>query len=213
MKRALLIALAVVIVIAGVVLLAISAWIYAAFGNDGVATASLGRIASAPSSSAIVIDVDAARVRLPVLPVHGSTTLHLEAVNGEQILAGSHDAASVDAFIGTRDIDVAYRSHGTWSLAHVPGVTAAEPWNSPPAWLTQGSAIEIGVSDDQTVAIANASGATGVNVDAALRYSAPRAPQAALVLSVSAAVLMLAGLALAFSAIRLMRRRPDDLST
>ncbi len=212
MRRALLGVLAAVMVIAAVVLLAIAGWIYAAFGTDGQAASSLGELRSSPSSTAIVIDVDSARVSMPVLPVHGSTKVRFDSPTGSVLVAGSHDQASIDAYLGSRDIDAAYRSQGQWSLIHVPGATPAGSPQSAPDWLTTGSSVEIDVHDGQTVVIANASGAPGVDVDASLRFAAPRAPHAALLLAISGGVLLLAGLALAFGIVRLMRRRIDEHS-
>ena len=210
MRRALLTMLGAIMVIAGAGLLAVSMWVYAAFGSDGIATSSLGTITSAPTSSAIVIDVESARVQIPVLPVHGRTTLRLDSVDSQALLAGVAQTDSVDAFIGSREFDAAYRSEGTWSLAHVSGVRSDVPWVATPSWLVSGSPLELALHEGQTVAIAHASGAPGVRVEARLQYSAPRAPLAALVLGISGSVLLLAGLALAFGAIWLMRRRVDE---
>ena len=212
MRRALLGILAAVMVIVGGSLLAVSGWIYAAFGTDGVSSTSLGSINSSSSSSAIVIDIDATQVRIPIVPVHGRTTLRLDSVKGASLIAGSSDMDTVDAFIGAREIDVAYRSDGGWTLNHVTGTSAATPWVSAPDWLTTGNSLDIGIANGQTVAIANASGATGVNVDASLQFSAPDAPTAAFILAISGGVVTLAGAALAFSVIWLMRRRSDDVS-
>ena len=211
MRRALLGILAAVMVIVGGSLLAVSGWIYAAFGTDGVSSTSLGSINSSSSSSAIVIDIDATQVRIPIVPVHGSTTLRLDSVQGASLIAGSSDMATVDAFIGSREIDVAYRSDGGWTLNHVTGASAATQWVSAPDWLTTGNSLDIGIANGQTVAIANASGATGVNVEASLQFSAPDAPTAALILAISGGVVTLAGAALAFSVIWLRRRRSDDV--
>lgn len=210
MRRALLVMLAAIMVIAGAGLLAVSTWVYSAFGSDGVATSSLGTITSAPTSSAIIIDVESARVQIPVLPVHGRTTLRLDSGNARALLAGVANTDTVDAFIGTREFDAAYRSKGAWSLAHVSGVRTDDPWASSPSWLITGSPLDLPLEEGQTVAIANASGAAGVLVEASLQYSAPRAPVAALVLGISGAVLLLAGLALAVSALWLMGRRVDE---
>jgi hypothetical protein len=78
--------------------------------------------------------------------------------------------------------------------------------------MTTGESLDVGITNGQTVAIANASGATGVNVDASLQFSAPGAPTAALILAISGGLVTLAGAALAFSVIWLMRRRSDDVS-
>ena len=212
MRRALLGILAAVMVIVGGSLLAVSGWIYAAFGTDGVSSTSLGSINSSASSSAIVIDIDETQVQIPIVPVRGSTTLRLDSVQGASLIAGSSDMATVDAFIGPREIDVAYRNDGSWTLNHVTGTSAATPWGSAPDWLTTGDSLEIGIANGQTVAIANASGAMGVNVDASLQFSAPDAPTAALILAISGGVVTLAGAALAFSVIWLMRRRSVDVS-
>jgi hypothetical protein len=211
-KRALLGLLSVVMVIVGAGLLAISGWIYAAFGSNGVASSSLGEISSAPTSSAIVIDVDAARVRIPVLPVHGSTTLGLSSADGTALLAGTSDMTTVDEYLGNREFDAAYRSGGSWTLTHVPGSQVESPWVSPPAWLSSGESVDISLQDGHTVAIANANGSAGVVVRASLQFSAPNAPKAALALAVSGGVLLLGGIALAFSAAWLMRRRRDELA-
>lgn len=212
MKRALLGILAAVMVIVGGVLLALSGWVYAAFGVDGVASSSLGEITSAPTSAAIVIDVEAARVRIPVLPVQGSTTFHLTSADGSALLAGSSDMSTVDEYVGSREIDAAYRSGGTWTLTHVPGAQDPFPWPSPPNWLISGESADINLNDGQTVFIANSDGSAGVKVKASLQFAAPAAPKAALALAISGGVLALAGLALAFSAIWLMRRRPNELA-
>jgi hypothetical protein len=199
-------------VIAGSCLLAISGLIYAAFGIDGVNSTSLGAITSTPRSSAIVIDVDAAEVQVPIVPVHGSTTLRLDSAANSSLIAGSSDMASVDAFIASREIDVAYRSGNQWTLTHVPGASASAPWVSTPDWLTSGNPVDIAVTNGQTVAIANANGSTGVAVDASLQFAAPGAPKAAIALAISGGVVTLAGAALAFSVIWLMRRRSDDVN-
>ena len=212
MRRALLGALAAVMVIVGGCLLAVSGWICAAFGTSGVASTSLGTIVSTSSSSAIVIDIDEARVRIPIVPVSGNTTLRLDSADGSSLIAGSSSMQTVDAFIGAREIDVAYRSLGDWALTHVTGPRIAAPWGSAPDWMTTGESLDVGITNGQTVAIANASGATGVNVDASLQFSAPGAPTAALILTISGGVVTLAGAALAFSVIWLMRRRGDDVS-
>jgi hypothetical protein len=211
-RRALLGALAAVMVIVGACLLAVSGWIYAAFGTDGIASTPLGTIASTSRSSAIVIDIDEARVRIPIVPVSGNTTLRLDSADGSSLIAGSSSMQTVDAFIGAREIDVAYRSLGDWALTHVTGTRFAAPWGSAPDWMTTGESLDVGITNGQTVAIANASGATGVNVDASLQFSAPGAPTAALILTISGGVVTLAGAVLAFSVIWLMRRRGDDVS-
>ena len=213
MRRALLGALAAVMVIVGACLLAISGWIYAAFGSDGIASAPLGNLASTSSSSAIVIDVDATSAQIPIVPVHGNTTLRLESVSGSSLIAGSSDMSTVDTFIGSREFDVAYRSEGGWTLTNVPGVSGPGPWMAAPDWLASGSPLEIAVNNMQTVAIANANGSAGVAVDASLQFAAPGAPKAALALAISGGVVTLAGAALAFSVIWLMRRRSDDVNT
>lgn len=212
MRRALLGVLAAVMMIAGVCLLAASGWIYAAFGTDGIASTSLGSIVSSPRSSAIVIDVDEARVENPIVPVYGKTTLRLVSADGSSLVAGSSDTKSVDSFIGAREIDVAYRTHGTWTLTHVPGVSADAPWISAPDWIASGESLDIGITNGRTIAIANSSGSTGVDVTAFLQFSAPGAPKAALALVISGGVLTIAGAALAFSVIWLMRRRRNDVS-
>ena len=152
-------------------------------------------------------------LKAPVLPVHGSTTLRLESSDGSDLLAGSHDVTAVNSFIGTREFDAAYRTIGEWSLSHVPGSGDSQPWAALPSWLTAGAAVEVDLREGQTVVISNASGSTGIEVQATLLYSAPRAPQAALALAISGGVLVLAGLALAFSTFWIMRRRPDDISS
>jgi hypothetical protein len=199
-------------VIVGGCLLAVSGWIYAAFGTDGIASTPLGTIASTPNSSAIVIDIEEARVQIPIVPVSGSTTLRLDSADGSSLIAGSSDMETADAFIGTREIDVAHRNDGHWALTRIPGSSFATPWASAPDWMTTGESLDVGITNGQTVAIANASGATGVNVDASLQLSAPGAPTAALILAISGGLVTLAGAALAFSVIWLMRRRSDDVS-
>lgn len=210
MKRALLVILATVMVAVGGVLLAVSGWVLTAFGSEGTASTSLGTITSAPGSSAVVIDVDATKVSIPLLPVHGATTIHLESPDHGTLMAGAADRSVVDAYVGARELDAAYRQDGNWTLAHVPGTVPADAWTSVPAWMTTGTGIDITLRDGQTLAIANADGSAGVDVIPSLRFSAPRAPQAALALAISGGVLVLAGLALAFSALWLMRRRPDE---
>lgn len=212
MRRALLGALAAVMVIAGTCLLAVSGWIYAAFGIDGVSSTSLGVITSAPSSSAIVIDVESARVQIPIVPVHGSTTMRLDSADDSSLIAGSSDMATVDAFIDSREIDVAFRSENEWTLTHVLGATTSAPWVAAPDWLTSGNPVDIAITNGQSVAIANANGSTGVVVDASLQFAAPGAPKAALALAISGGVLTLSGAALAFSVIWLMRRSSDDVN-
>ena len=212
MRRALLGVLASVMVVAGVCLLGFAGWIYAAFGPNGVSSTSLGSIVSSSRSSAIVIDIDATQVQIPIVPVHGGTTLRLDSVTGEPLIAGSSDMDTVDAFIGSRETDVAYRTDGGWTLNHVSGASSATAWTSTPDWMVTGDSLDVGIINGQTVAIANASGATGVNVDASLQFSAPDAPTAALILAISGGVVTLAGAALAFSVIWLMRRRSDDVS-
>lgn len=212
MKRVLLGLCSVLMILAGAALLAFSGWIYVAFGINGVASSSLGEIASAPTSSAIVIDVNAARVRMPVLPVHGTTTLRLTSVADSTLLAGSSDRETVDAYVGTRDLDAAYRTDGTWTLTHVPGTQDAGDWSVSPTWLSQGHSVDIAVADGQTVLIANADGSPNVHVMASLRFEAPGVARAVVLLSASGAVLVLAGLSLAFGVIWLMRRRRDALA-
>jgi len=208
-KRLLLGILAALMVLAGASVLAVAGWVYAAFGTNGIASTSLGTITSAATSSAVVIDVDTTRVRLPVLPVRGNTTLHLESTSGAPILAGSAGRSEVDAFLGSREIDAAYREHGTWSLTHVPGAAEAGPWSPAPSWLGTGVTRDIEVRDGQTVAIANADGAPAVSVTASLTYTAPHARQAMTILAISGAALALGGLALGFCVIWIMRRKPD----
>lgn len=210
MRRALLVALAAITMIAGGGLLAIAGWIHGAFGADGVASASLGTMSSSAGSSAIVLDIESARVRLPVVPVHGETTVRLVSLSGEELLAGSEQAGPVDTFIGTREFDAAYRSGDRWSLIHVEGRQSNEPWQVTPTWMRSGSTLDLSISDGQTLAIAHSSGSTGVHVEASLRYSAPRAPLAARILAVCGFVLLGAGLVMAWSAIWLMRRRANE---
>lgn len=210
MRRALLVILAAAMTVVGCCLLAVSGWVYAAFGSGGGASSSLGTITSAPGSTAVVIDVDATHISIPMLPVHGTTTIHLESADQSPLIAGASDRSAVDALVGARELDAAYRQDGAWTLAHVPGASASEAWPTLPGWMRSGASIDITLEDGQTLAIANADGSAGVEVSTSLRFSAPHAPTAALVLAISGGVLALAGLALAFGAIWLMRRRPDE---
>lgn len=205
--------LSAIMVIVGVCLLGVAGWIFAAFGTNGVASSSLGKIASASASRAIIIDIDSTRVSIPVLPVHGTTTLHLDSVDQGTLIAGSSDKESVDAYVGSRDIDVAYRSEGSWNLTNIPGSSVDQPWGTTPSWITSGTSVDVDLTDGSTVLIANADGASGVDVEASLRFVAAGAPRASLALGISGAVLTLAGLALAFGVIWLMRRRRDELTS
>jgi len=212
-RRALLGLLAAVIVIVGGGLLAMSGWIYAAFGADGMASAPLGPLDSDPSSVAVVIDVDSARVRIPLLPVYGTTTVLMTSTRDTALIAGSVDRESADAFLGLREIDAAYRDHGAWKLVHVPGNSTAAPWGELPTWLESGTSVSVAVDDGNTMIIGNADGSPGISVEASVQFAAPKAPQAALALGICGGVVSLAGIALAFSAIVLMRRRLDDLQS
>jgi len=207
-KRALLGALAAIMLIAGIALLAIAGWVFAAFGSYGIASTSLGTISASPNSAAIVIDVDTTRVHTPVIPIQGETTLHVESSGSTPLLVGSGDRSEADSFIGGREIDVAYREGGVWSLRHVPGIGESQPWPQAPDWLTTGVNRDIAVRDGQTVVIARADGSSGIQVTASLKYAAPHAREAMLALAISGGVLALAGLVLGWCTIWIMRRRP-----
>ena len=210
MRRALVAILGVVVAIVGCFLLALSGWVYAAFGTEGFASSSLGSLTSSPTSTAIVIDVDATRIRIPVIPVQGRTTIRFESSNGKSLVAGSAPRADADAFTSIREVDIAHREDGSWTLTHVPGLMEAVSSQATPDWMTKGSDLPVTVAPGQSVVIANADGSPDVAVSTSLQYSAPRAPEAALILGICGGVLTLAGLALIFSAIRLMRRRSDE---
>lgn len=207
MRRAFLAALAVGMMVIGGGLLAVSGWVYAAFGTDGVASASLGEISSAPTSHAVVIDVDSAQVRLPVLPVRGETSIRLRSLSGAPIIAGSSNRTDTDALLGARDIDVAYRVDGQWTLSHVTGLGDQAPWTALPTWINSGPSVDIGVRDGDSLIIANANGSPGVQVEAAVQFTTPKAPLAALMLAICGAIVLLSGVALMLAAIWLMRRR------
>lgn len=213
MRRALLGLFAAAIVIVGAGLLAFAGWIYAAFGTDGMASADLGTFDSDRSSVAVAIDVDSARVHIPLLPVRGITTVLMKSTRDTALIAGSVDRESADTYLGLREIDAAYRDHGAWKLVHVPGNSATAPWGELPTWLEHGTSVSVAVDDGNTMIIANADGSPGISVEASVQFAAPRAPQAALVLGICGGVVALAGIALALGVVVLMRRRPNALDS
>jgi hypothetical protein len=208
-KRALLGILGVIVLLGGCCLLAVSAWVYAAFGSDGIASTSLGELASKPTSRALVIDVDEARVSIPVIPVQGVTTMRLQSSDGTELVAGSASRIDADTYTVTREIDVASRVGDSWELTHVPGISDPTAPQAAPSWMTTGSEVSVEIEANQTVVIANADGSPGVGVSASLQYSAPQAPLAGLALSISGGVLVLAGIALCVSSLWIMRRRTN----
>lgn len=210
MKRALLMTCGAALVVAGCSLMGISGWILATFGTNGVASTSLASITSAPTSLAIVIDIDSARVRTPLLPVDGDISLRLDSSDGEPISAGSAPKDKVDMFLGASEFDAAYRENGMWTLVHVPGDAVAVANQAVPTWLITDAVVSVPINEGDTVVIQQADGTTGVSVNASLQYSAPQAPQAAVALVIGGGAMALSGITLLLSAIWLMKGRQHE---
>ncbi len=212
-KKVLLGAVAVLLLLAGAAAGAAALWVDAALGSEGRITIDAGTITPAPLSQATVFDVDRFGATVPVIGAFGNTTLAVSSGErgdpSDTLFIGAGPTADVDAYLKGSTYTVAIRQGDEWTTREVPGVTSAPLPGEQGFWLADdvGPRPSVAVPDQRpvTVVLMHPAGLPSGPLVVGIDFTVPDAGSWVRWLAIACAVLLLLGLVLLITAIRMNR--------
>ena len=210
-KRAVLIASGVVLVLLGLLLIAAGGAAAALFGSDGSLSTAPARV-SGSGVALVVEDISIDASSIPVPDGVGSLTLSVADTRGRTMFVGSAPSDTVDTYLtgAPYDVVVSVAAGSDATTREVPGTQQPPPPTTQSFWTRQatGSPAELTarVSAATTLVVMNADATPGVDAELVVTLTVARAWTAAWI-AVGVGVLLLLLAILAFWRARVAGRR------
>jgi hypothetical protein len=213
-KRAVLIATGVVLVLLGVLLVGAGGAAAALFGSDGSLSTVPARV-SGDGVALVVEDISIDASSIPVPEGLGTLTLSVSDAQGGTMFVGSASGEAVDTYLtgAPYDVVVAVSAGSAATTRPVPGTQQPPPPATQPFWNRQatGSPAELTarVSSATTLVVMNADATPGVDAELVVTLTVARAWSAAWIAVGVGVLLVLLGV-VAFWRARVARRRARE---
>jgi hypothetical protein len=213
-KRAVLIATGVVLVLLGVLLIGAGGATAALFGSDGSLSTAPARV-SGSGVALVVEDISIDASSIPVPEGVGTLTLTVSDAQGGAMFVGSASGEAVDTYLtgAPYDVVVAVSAGSDATTRPVPGTQQPPPPTTQSFWTRQatGSPAELTarVSSATTLVVMNADATPGVDADLVVTLTVARAWSAAWI-AVGVGVLLLLLSILAFWRAKVAGRRARE---